>query len=113
MRFLIAEDDSVPRRILEAKLVNCGYEVIVTFKGEEALSVVQADDAPNLAILDWMMPGLDGVEICRKARKEVRELYTCIIRRTSLHREEDLVTGMEAGEDDYILQSVRYTLSLR
>ncbi len=102
MKILIAEDDPVSRRILEAKLVKWGYEVIATSNGDEAWRVLQADDAPNLAILDWMMPGLDGVEICRKVRKDDREPYTYIILLTSLHREEDLVTGMEAGADDYI-----------
>lgn len=102
MKILIAEDDLVSRRILEVKLVNWGYEVLVTSNGDEAWRALQADDAPNLAILDWMMPGIDGVEICRKVRKDDREPYTYIILLTSLHRDEDLVTGMEAGADDYI-----------
>jgi diguanylate cyclase (GGDEF)-like protein len=102
VKILIAEDDPVSRRILEAKLVKWGYEVLVTSNGDEAWRALQSDDAPTLAILDWMMPGMDGVEICRRVRKDDREPYTYIILLTSLHRDEDLVTGMEAGADDYI-----------
>jgi two-component system cell cycle response regulator len=102
VKILIAEDDPVSRRILEAKLAKWGYEVLVTANGDEAWRALQADDAPNLVILDWMMPGLDGVEICKKMRKDDREPYAYIILLTSLHREEDLITGMEAGADDYI-----------
>jgi diguanylate cyclase (GGDEF)-like protein len=102
MRILIAEDDPVSRRLLEAKLVKWGYEVVVTRNGEEAWEALRLEDAPRLAILDWMMPGIDGVELCRKIRTEIWEPYTYIILLTALHRDEDLVTGMEAGADDYI-----------
>jgi len=102
MRILIAEDDPVSRRLLEAKLVKWGYEVVVTRNGEEAWEALRMEDAPRLAILDWMMPGIDGVELCKKIRTEIWEPYTYIILLTALHREEDLVTGMEAGADDYI-----------
>jgi two-component system cell cycle response regulator len=102
MRILIAEDDPVSRRLLEAKLIKWGYDVVVTCDGDEAWEALRAEDAPRLAILDWMMPGVDGVEICRRMRREAREPYTYIILLTALHRDEDLVTGMEAGADDYI-----------
>jgi two-component system cell cycle response regulator len=102
MRILIAEDDPVSRRLLEAKLVKWGYDVVVTCDGARAWEVLQAEDAPRLAILDWMMPGVDGVEICGRLRREAREPYTYIILLTSLQSDEDLVTGMEAGADDYI-----------
>lgn len=102
MRILIAEDDPVSRRILEAKLVKWGYEVVTTCDGDEAWSALQAKDAPRLAILDWMMPGVNGVELCRRMRADAGEPYTYIILLTALQREEDLVTGMEAGADDYI-----------
>jgi len=102
VRILIAEDDPVSRRLLEAKLVKWGYEVVVTRDGNEAWQVLQAEDAPRIAILDWMMPGMDGVEISRKIRKAASEPYTYLILLTAMHDEEDLVTGMEAGADDYI-----------
>lgn len=98
MKILIAEDDRVSRRLLEAKLVNWGYEVIVTCDGDEAWEAIRADDAPRLAIIDWMMPGVDGLEICRRMRKEAREPYTYIILLTALHRDEDLVAGMDTPE---------------
>lgn len=102
MKILIAEDDAVSRRLLEAKLSKWGYDVVVTCDGNEAWETLRAEDAPRLAILDWMMPGIDGVEICRKVRNEIWEPYTYIILLTALHRDEDLVAGMEAGADDYI-----------
>ena len=102
MRILIAEDDPVSRRLLEAKLLKWGYEVIATSDGIEAWQALQAENAPRIAILDWMMPVMDGVEICRKVRETIGEEYTYIILLTALQREEDLVAGMEAGADDYI-----------
>ncbi len=66
------------------------------------MKALQAEDAPRLAILDWMMPVMDGVEVCRRVRKGRKEPYIYIILLTALHREEDLVAGMEAGADDYI-----------
>lgn len=102
MKILIAEDDPVSRRLLEAKLIKWGYEVLVTCDGGEAWTALQEEDAPRLAILDWMMPGMDGVEICRRVRQALDAPYTYIILLTALHREVDLVTGMEAGADDYI-----------
>ncbi len=102
MRILIAEDDPVSRRLLEVKLVKWGYEVVVTRDGNEAWQAMQAEDAPGLAILDWMMPGMDGIEVCRRIRKEGKDLYTYIILLTALQQDEDLVTGMDAGADDYI-----------
>ena len=68
MKVLIAEDDMVSRRLLEATLVKWGYEVVVTCDGTAAWEVLQGVDAPPLAILDWMMPGMDGTEVCRRVR---------------------------------------------
>ena len=102
MRILIAEDDPVSRRLLEAKLSKWGYDVAVTRDGNEAWEALRGEDPPGLAVLDWMMPGIDGVEICRRMRREAREYYTYLILLTALHRNEDIVAGMEAGADDYI-----------
>ncbi|MFA5354066.1 MAG: diguanylate cyclase [Thermodesulfovibrionales bacterium] len=102
MKILIAEDDPVSRRLLEAKLVKWGYDVVVTKDGNEASQALIAEGAPQLIILDWMMPGMDGVEVCRKVREEMSEPYKYIILLTALQREEDIVAGMEAGADDYI-----------
>ena len=106
MKILIAEDDPVSCRVLEARLINWGYDVVVTRDGNEAWRALQGKEAPRLAILDWMMPGIDGVEVCQKARKESERPYTYIILLTALNQVENLVLGMEAGADDYICKPV-------
>jgi DNA-binding response OmpR family regulator len=107
MKVLIAEDEPTFRHLLEEILANWGYEVIVARDGNEAWQALQGEEAPRLAILDWRMPGLEGVEVCRRLRQEVPEPYTYIIFLTSQGREEDLVTGMEAGADDYITKPLK------
>lgn len=102
MKILIAEDDGAFRRLLEDVLRRWDYEVVVTCDGNEAWQALHAEDAPQLAILDWMMPGMEGIEVCRKVRAEKQTPYVYIILLTSQQREEDLVIGMEAGADDYI-----------
>ncbi|HET6419957.1 MAG TPA: diguanylate cyclase [Geobacteraceae bacterium] len=102
MRILVAEDDQVTRFILCARLAEWGYDVIAAGDGNEAWRELQAEDAPRLVILDWKMPGVDGVELCRRVRRKGGELYTYIILLTAQQDEGDLVTGMEAGADDYI-----------
>ena len=102
MKILIADDSLVSRHLLEATLRKWGYEVTVACDGEEALSLLQKDDAPAVAILDWMMPGMTGLEVCRRVRLRAREPYTYILLLTSKSQKEDLIEGMEAGADDYI-----------
>lgn len=102
MRVLIAEDDLTSRQLLKAILKKWGYEVVSTCDGNEAWAAFQAEDAPRLAILDWMMPGLDGAEICRKVRRQVKENSTYLILLTALGRKEDVVAGLQAGADDYL-----------
>jgi diguanylate cyclase (GGDEF)-like protein len=102
IRILIADDSLVSRHLLEATLKNWGYEVVVACDGTEAWSVLQRDDAPALAILDWMMPGLTGPEVCRLVRQKARESYTYILLLTSKSLKEDVVAGMDSGADDYI-----------
>ena len=102
MKILIADDSIVSRHLLEATLRKWGYEVSVACDGAEALEILQQDDAPALAILDWMMPGMTGLEVCRRLRQRAREPYTYILLLTSKSQKEDLIEGMEAGADDYI-----------
>jgi len=104
MRILIAEDDFVSQRLLMAKLVKWGYDVEAADNGDDAWKIIKSDNAPRIAILDWMMPGADGVELCRRVRKEILEPYTYIILLTAQQRDEDLIIGMEAGADDYIIK---------
>jgi CheY-like chemotaxis protein len=102
MRILIAEDDRVSRRLLESHLLKWGHEVFVVEDGGQALSALQRDDAPQLAILDWMMPGKDGVEICRTIRSVSCSRPLHIILLTARMGREDLLEGLEAGADDYV-----------
>jgi len=102
VKILIADDSLVSRHLLEATLRKWGYEVAVACDGEEALALLQKDDAPAVAILDWMMPGMTGLEVCRRVRVRAREPYTYILLLTSKSQKEDLIEGMEAGADDYI-----------
>ena len=102
MRVLIAEDDATSRMVLAALLKKWDYEVIPTCDGNEAWAALQAEDAPRLAILDWMMPGVDGVEICRKIRERKDGDPVYIILLTALANKQDTVTGLDAGADDYL-----------
>ena len=102
MKILIADDSIVSRHLLEATLRKWGYDVMVACDGAEALELLQRQDAPALIILDWMMPGMTGVEVCRRIRQRDGEPYTYILLLTSKSQKEDLIEGMEAGADDYI-----------
>jgi diguanylate cyclase (GGDEF)-like protein len=104
MKILIAEDDPAFRHLLEETLSRWGYEAVVARDGNEAYQILLSENAPKLAILDWKMPGMEGIEICRKIRKDADDYYTYIILLTSQQRDEDLVIGMEAGADDYIIK---------
>lgn len=102
MKILVADDDAVSRRMLEATLQKWGYAVIVARDGAEAWQSLRSEDPPQLAILDWMMPEMDGLEVCRKARTDHRTPPTYIILLTARGSRADVVTGLRAGADDYI-----------
>jgi len=102
MKVLIADDENITRRRLEKLLTDMGFEVVSCKDGLDAWKVIESKNAPSLLILDWMMPGMDGVEICRKVRKLAREPYTFILLLTSKGKQDDFVKGMDAGADDYI-----------
>ncbi len=102
MKILIADDDEVSRCKLEALLSKWGYEVISVEDGTLAWEALQQENAPRLAILDWMMPGLDGSEICRQLRHSSKGAYVYVLLLTSKVGKEDIVAGMEAGADDYL-----------
>jgi len=101
-KILIADDDAVTRRLLEKTLEHAGYEVVVVENGRKALECLSRTDAPRLALLDWLMPGLNGVEVCREMRRHSEYPYAYIILLTARTSKEDVVTGLEAGADDYI-----------
>lgn len=105
MKVLIAEDDMVSRSMLEAMLKKWNYDVTIARDGDEAWQVLQVEGAPQLAIIDWMMPGLDGIEICRRLREQgdnTRQVYVLML--TARAEKEDIVTGLEAGANDYIVK---------
>lgn len=102
MRILIAEDDVVSRRMLEATLQKWGYEVVAVADGLAASQALEGEDPPHLAILDWMMPDMDGIEVCRKVRELSRAPQTYLILLTARGSSEDVVRGLEAGANDYV-----------
>ena len=102
MKILVADDDPVSRRVVEAALVKWGHEVTVVADGLETLRALKVGDAPPLAILDWMMPGMDGVDVCRKVRERPTATPPYLILLTTRGRSEDVVTGLGAGADDYL-----------
>ncbi|MBC8028872.1 MAG: diguanylate cyclase [Pyrinomonadaceae bacterium] len=101
MKILIAEDDRVSSRVLATTLIKWGHDVVTTDNGLDAQAELQKDNAPRLAILDWMMPGLEGPEVCRRVRKAVKTA-PYIILLTALSQKERMLAGLEAGADDYL-----------
>jgi two-component system cell cycle response regulator len=101
-RVLIAEDDPVSRRLLESILVKWGYDVTVVADGLEALRLLDGADAPRLAVLDWMMPGMEGVQICQRLRERKGRPYVYVLLLTARTQKQDLLRGLELGADDYL-----------
>jgi sigma-B regulation protein RsbU (phosphoserine phosphatase) len=102
MKLLIADDDPVSRRLLQASLEKWGYDVKSVVNGSAAWQIMQEPQPPQLLVLDWLMPEIDGLELCRRARK-MKPLQSCyIILLTSRATKSDVVEGLEAGADDYI-----------
>jgi serine/threonine protein kinase len=106
MKVLIADDDPLWRKVLEQNILSWGYEVVTADDGAQAWRLLQAKGAPRIAILDWQMPELDGVEICRRIRRTLNLpfIYTVIL--TSRDTRDDMVAGLESGADDYLVKPV-------
>jgi putative two-component system response regulator len=102
MKILIAEDNHLYRVALEATLTEWGYEVVAVEDGLAAYEVLQAEDAPKVAILDWMMPGLEGVQVCQKVRALRKPEPPYLIVLTSRDGKEDIVAALESGADDHV-----------
>ena len=103
---LIAEDEPVSRRLLEKSLQHWGYRPLVCPDGLEALTLLRSPAAPRIAVLDWVMPGMDGVDICRAMRDSNTANQPYLILLTARARPEDIVAGLRAGADDYITKPV-------
>jgi diguanylate cyclase (GGDEF)-like protein len=102
MPVLVAEDNPIFQSMLKGMLTKWGYAAHIAPNGMEAWEAMQAPDAPRLAVLDWMMPYMDGVEVCRRIRSAAREPYVYVLLLTARTDSQDLVEGMEAGADDYL-----------
>ena len=102
MRALIAEDNSITRLLLQATLTESGYQVTAASDGAEAWQELQRDTTPELLLLDWNMPGMDGIEVCRKLRQlpDAGAIYVILV--TAPRDRADIVAGLEAGANDYI-----------
>jgi len=107
MRILIADDSIVSRHLLDATLRKWGYEVVIASDGLEAWNALKEKDAPRIAILDWMMPGMTGPEVCKRVRERSPGsdgLYTYLLLLSSKGQREDLIEGLESGADDYLIK---------
>ncbi len=102
MKILIAEDDLTSRTVLTAVLTKLGHEVEATVNGVEAWQAMQQLDAPRLAILDWMMPEMDGLEVVRRVRTLQNDRQPYIIMLTAKGEKADIIAGLEAGANDYL-----------
>jgi two-component system, cell cycle response regulator len=101
-RVLVAEDDAMFRRILQSWLTTWGYEVTMAEDGAKAWAILQQEIRPQVLILDWMMPAINGLELCSKVRERNQTPYQYILLATAKDAKQDLVRGLEAGADDYL-----------
>jgi diguanylate cyclase (GGDEF)-like protein len=103
MRVLVADDDPITRRLLEASLTRWGYDVEVARNGTDAWNALARTDGPPLAVLDWVMPGLDGPELCRRLRAQ-RDRYVYVLLVTAKTEKHALLEAFDAGADDYVVK---------
>ena len=106
MRVLIAEDDRGSRLLLQQSLLAWGYEPVVCVDGVEAVEILLSRETPRIAVLDWMMPGLDGLEVCRRVRASASAAPPYLMLLTGRSEPRDIVTGLRAGADDYLTKPV-------
>jgi len=104
VRVLVVDDDAMIRRLLQTTLTRWDYEVVIATDGEKAWEILKQDDAPSLALLDWTMPRMDGLELCKRVRTLKRSPRPYLIFLTAKGLIEDVVTGIEAGADDYMIK---------
>ena len=107
MRILLAEDSAVDRRLISGFLSTWGMEFVVAEEGTEAWNLLRGPDPPTLALLDWVLPGMDGIELCRRVRTlDSNGTYIYTVMLTGKDRKQNLLTAMEAGADDYLAKPV-------
>jgi two-component system cell cycle response regulator len=104
MKVLIADDSATSRVLLKSALRRWGYQAVIAENGAQALEILESPDPPTMAILDWVMPYYTGPEVCRRVRETRREPYTYILLLTSKNTKNEVVEGLDAGADDYIVK---------
>lgn len=104
MRALVADDDRTAALILSRALERCGLEVTAVHDGLAALAVLAEADRPSIAVIDWMMPGLDGVEVCRRLRRDPARQHVYVLLVTGRDSRADVIAGLDAGADDYLVK---------
>jgi two-component system cell cycle response regulator len=108
LKILIADDDAVSRRLLEKMLERAGYEVFAVDNGRKAVEHLLSHEAPRLGLIDWVMPELDGPGVCREIRQAAEKSYVYIILLTSKESKANIVEGLKAGADDYLIKPCNY-----
>jgi serine/threonine protein kinase len=106
MKILIAEDNPLWRSLVTRNIELWGHEPVVAENGTQAWEILQREDAPRLAILDWQMPGLDGVDVCKRMKRDPNRPFTYVVILTSRDAQEDMVAGLDAGADDYLTKPI-------
>ena len=99
---VIAEDDPVSRRLVTAVIEAGGFHTIVTNDGNEAMTALRAQEGACIAVIDWMMPGIDGAEICRRMRESGRRVYIIMV--SARGTKTDAIEGIDYGADDYLVK---------
>ena len=102
MRVLVADDDTLNREFLKQLLVSHGYDVLVAEDGASALNILKQPSAPQIALLDWEMPGLNGIELCRAIRRDLLDHYVHVLLISGVHPDEHRIAALEAGADDFL-----------
>lgn len=103
-RILVAEDHDVSRHLLERNLTNWGFDVVTAENGEQAATILLGENAPPLALLDWMMPQMDGLEVCSAVRNRPNQPYIYLILLTAKSQKDEIASGLDAGADDYVIK---------
>lgn len=103
-RILIAEDHYVSRHMLERTLTNWGFQVHAAEDGEAALKILEGENPPAIVLIDWMMPKMDGLEVCRRLRARVGKPFTYVLLLTARSQKDEIAAALEAGVDEYVIK---------